>query len=229
MSRAENRKYHYIYKTTCTATSKFYIGMHSTDDLEDGYKGSGKRLWYSIQKHGIENHNTEILEFFLSRDELKRREAQLVNEELLNDSQCMNLKIGGDGGGHLWNDEHRIKWIAAGRSTPERMKKINGTIAKRKKEIPGYADSLRKKLSNNAKGNKSFLGKNHSNETKEKMRDSHLGKHTKEKNSQFGTCWICNEELQENKKIKKEELEQWLESGWIKGRNKFRILPVTEC
>lgn len=53
--QASRRKYHYIYKTTCTITSKFYIGMHSTDNLEDGYVGSGKRLWYSINKHGKEN------------------------------------------------------------------------------------------------------------------------------------------------------------------------------
>lgn len=29
--------------------------MHSTDNLDDGYVGSGKRLWNSIKKHGKEN------------------------------------------------------------------------------------------------------------------------------------------------------------------------------
>ena len=55
MERASRRKYHYIYKTTCIINDKFYIGMHSTDNMEDGYIGSGKRLWHSINYHGKEN------------------------------------------------------------------------------------------------------------------------------------------------------------------------------
>jgi hypothetical protein len=41
-------------------------------------------------------------------------------------------------------------------------------------------------------------------------------------NSQYGTCWVYNEKL-ENKKIKLECLEQYLLSGWVKGR---RVNPV---
>lgn len=36
------------------------------------------------------------------------------------------------------------------------------------------------------------------------------------KNSQFGTIWITNG--QENKKIKKELLDIWIEKGYYKGR-----------
>lgn len=41
MKRAIFRKYHYIYKITRNQDGKFYVGMHSTDDLDDGYFGSG--------------------------------------------------------------------------------------------------------------------------------------------------------------------------------------------
>ncbi len=38
MKQAERRKFHYIYKITrIDGSGKYYIGMHSTDDLEDGY------------------------------------------------------------------------------------------------------------------------------------------------------------------------------------------------
>ena len=34
--------------------------MHSTNNLNDGYLGSGKRLRYSIQKYGVDSHIKEI-------------------------------------------------------------------------------------------------------------------------------------------------------------------------
>ena len=42
MARKE-KQYHFIYKTTNIITERYYYGMHSTDNLEDGYLGSGKR------------------------------------------------------------------------------------------------------------------------------------------------------------------------------------------
>lgn len=116
MSRADQRKFHYIYKIT-RADGKYYIGMHSTDDLEDGYFGSGQLLWKSIKKHGKEKHTKEILEFLPSRSALKERERELVSEDIVNDTYCMNLSIGGGGSwGHLQgsqsNDKERSKKIS---------------------------------------------------------------------------------------------------------------------
>ena len=68
------KKYHYIYKTTCIVNGKYYIGMHSTDSLNDGYLGSGKRLWRSINYHSKDKHKKVILEFCVDREELKKRE-----------------------------------------------------------------------------------------------------------------------------------------------------------
>lgn len=42
-----------------------------------------------------------------------------------------------------------------------------------------------------------------------------------ERNSQHGTCWICNPELKENKKIKNGES---IPSGWLLGRNKWNFI-----
>lgn len=90
---------HYIYKTTNTITGKYYIGMHSAKRDNDGYMGSGKILSLSIKKYGREAHLFEILEFFPDRRSLALRERELVNESTITDPLCMNLKIGGEGGG----------------------------------------------------------------------------------------------------------------------------------
>jgi len=58
-------------------TNRYYIGIHSTIKLDDGYIGSGVRLLRSIRKHGKENHIKEILEFFTSREETEKKRKYL--------------------------------------------------------------------------------------------------------------------------------------------------------
>ena len=113
MGRKE-RKYHYIYKITCIKNNRYYIGMHSTDNLEDGYFGGGKRIKNSVKKHGKDYHKKEILEFLESRDLLKIREREIVNEDLLVDTMCMNLALGGEGGGKIFNEKHMKSFSKAG-------------------------------------------------------------------------------------------------------------------
>jgi len=40
--RGNNNKFYYLYKIVNNINGKYYYGVHSTDDLEDGYAGSGK-------------------------------------------------------------------------------------------------------------------------------------------------------------------------------------------
>lgn len=95
MRRASRRKFHFIYKTTCLTNNRYYIGMHSSDVIDDGYLGSGRWILNSIKRHGKENHRREILEMFRTRDECCRREEEYVNKQLLSDEMCMNLILGG--------------------------------------------------------------------------------------------------------------------------------------
>ena len=67
MARKE-KKYHFIYKTTNVLSGRYYIGMHSTSNLDDGYLGSGNRLKLAVRKHGKENFIREILEYCESRE-----------------------------------------------------------------------------------------------------------------------------------------------------------------
>ena len=93
MSRKE-KKYHYIYKTTCSLTKRYYYGMHSTNNLNDGYLGSGSELSKSIKRYGREIHSKKILEYLLNRKELKEREIKIISKKILQDPLCMNLSKG---------------------------------------------------------------------------------------------------------------------------------------
>jgi hypothetical protein len=204
-------KYHYIYKTTCNVTGKYYIGMHSCSNLEDGYMGSGKRLKYSLNKHGIENHTKEILEFLDDRDSLAKREREIVNENMIQDSLCMNITLGGRGAS-LFGENNGF----FGKTRTEEHKNSMLLGLKSKFENEEFKTEWKSRISSTKKeyyslgGNNPFRGKSHSEETKEKMRNSDR---TGNKNSQFGTCWINNGT--ENKKIKKEEQ---IPDGWKLGR-----------
>ena len=91
-------KYHIVYKTTNLSNGKFYIGKHSTNDLNDGYLGSGSLLQLAIKKHGRKQFSREIVGTFESESEAYEMERTLVTEKLVASQDCYNLKVGGEGG-----------------------------------------------------------------------------------------------------------------------------------
>ena len=88
-------KYHYLYKITNIITQEYYYGVHSTNDLNDGYFGSGSQLKHNIQIYGRPNFSKEILEFFPDRKSLMLCESKIVNKQLLKDKKCLNVILGG--------------------------------------------------------------------------------------------------------------------------------------
>lgn len=129
MNKARKRKYHYIYKIT-RFDGAYYIGLHSTDNLNDGYFGSGQRLWYSIKYHGKDKHKKEILEFLPTREALVAREKHLVNHEMLADTLCLNLR---EGGSYVYRKEQKEEANVIRRnSIIEFYKSERGAEAKRK-------------------------------------------------------------------------------------------------
>lgn len=79
---------HFIYKTT-HINGKYYIGRHSTENLDDGYVGSGK--WVSQIKNK-ETLTREILEFVDDFETLKQREGEYLTEHY-GKPNCMNQNI----------------------------------------------------------------------------------------------------------------------------------------
>lgn len=192
-------------------TNRFYIGMHSTSNLNDGYLGSGRRIWLSISKYGKAKHSLEILEFLPNRTELKNRETELVNETLLKDPMCMNLQLGGGGG--FISKEHQLKCSAAGgKSTnPEKSKKASEKLTQ---------TNLRRVSEGSHKSwNETYdwTGKSHKEETRLKIGKSNSIKQKGEGNSQFGTKWV-NHPQHGAIKVKAIELGKYVNMGYRLGR-----------
>lgn len=207
-NRADQRKYHYIYKIT-RFDGLFYIGLHSTDDLDDGYFGSGTRLTNSIRYHGIEKHTKEILEFLPTRKMLKEREAEILTEDLRADPLCMNIAPGGSGG---WcGNANSLKPLRDPVVRARGNVRATMTIRSRRQD-PLYNEKFLQKQRKAAASSKRFTGKQHSEETKQKMRKP---KNLGSANSQFGTCWVTNGTPL---KIKQEQLEEYLVKGYRRGR-----------
>ncbi len=86
-----------IYKITNLIDNKFYIGAHITNNINDGYMGSGKKIKYAIKKHGIKNFTKEILYILESKEEMYEKEYEEINKVLHLDN-CYNIITGGHGG-----------------------------------------------------------------------------------------------------------------------------------
>lgn len=202
----KEKKYHFIYKTTNILSGRYYIGMHSTDDLEDGYLGSGNRLRLAVRKHGKENFKREILEFCENREKLTLREKDIVNLDELSKKECMNLKVGGEGG---WSENANLKFIYLLENDIDFKKRHSDKMSKVIKK--SYEEG---KIDKNV--NYDWSGKNHTNETKYKISNTKKGSGIGETNTQYGTCWITKEGV--NKKVKKDIIDLYLADGWNIGR-----------
>jgi len=88
---------HYIYKIINKLDGKYYIGVHSIKRENDCYFGSGSALKAAIRKHGKENFEKIIINYYVSREEALIAEKEYVNNDILSDTNSYNLVRGGGG------------------------------------------------------------------------------------------------------------------------------------
>jgi len=217
--------FHYLYETTCLITDKWYIGVHSTANLFDGYLGSGLLLTRSVEKYGVDNHSRIWLEFFDSREEAFVREAEIVTQEFIDSNLlCMNLKPGGSGG---WADEDNM-WKAtySGLATQKLLNEID--CEWREKRSKARSEALRQSYEQGIRTPtgwpKEALANIWSEEASKKRAETQakIGFNQKEKNSQWGTRWAWVSNKTSTKKIPLDDLDIFLSDGYVRGR-KFKI------
>ena len=164
-----------------------------------------------MRKYGKENFEIDILEFFNSRELMFEAERNLVNTDLIKNELCMNLKEGGIGG---WTKEQQIE--NANRSNIKKKELRDNNPEWRGLEKIRNSENMRKSYERGDREKKQpmdWTGKRHKKETIQKMKKyKNVGK----LNSQYGTKWINKDDV--IKKIKENELEYYLNNGWVQGR-----------
>lgn len=124
--------FYYTYKVTNLKNGKFYIGVHKTKKLDDGYMGSGVAIKMAIEKYGKDNFSKDILRFHEDQSSMYNHEKELVNDELVNDPNCYNIMPGGLGGFDYVNSVNSKDYIA------ERNKKASCIFQEKLKDEEFY-------------------------------------------------------------------------------------------
>lgn len=89
------KTYHYVYRIDCLLDGCYYIGVHSTNNINDGYFGSGSGLRASIRKHGKEAFTKTILSYHDTRGEAIQEEVRLLRSGVTDDPLSYNIAYDG--------------------------------------------------------------------------------------------------------------------------------------
>lgn len=109
--KPEAKKYIFVYQTKNLINGKTYIGVHSTNKLNDGYIGCGIKsdasaksqikagrkypFILAVSKYGYNNFKREILSFYESEEDAYEEEYFLLNEKTVRCNETYNASIGG--------------------------------------------------------------------------------------------------------------------------------------
>lgn len=204
----------YLYIKTHNKTGLKYFGKTTSKDPYT-YPGSGTYWSRHLKEHGVDI-STEILGYYEDK-EFCISEAINFSEtnDIVNSTEWANLiPENGINGGYV-SETHYSNLSISGNRAQKLKLKYDPEFKSRK----SLASSLTmKKLHEEGKiiYGLGFKGRSHTAEYKLNRSKSAKITSLGERNSQFGTCWIHNTEL--NKKINKSELNTFIEEGWIKGR-----------
>jgi hypothetical protein len=170
--KKKKKKFRYIYKITCTKGSfkdKFYFGKHTTSNLDDGYKGSGRLLHNYYIKYP-DDYIKEIICFCDSEEELNQLEYSVIHP-YLGTKMCLNLCDGGN----------ICNWRVY--ATEEKQQQATEKMLLNRRSYkgeshPGYGKKLSEETKNKiSEAHKGKKMKPFTEEHKRKLSEANKGKH----------------------------------------------------
>jgi group I intron endonuclease len=181
---------------------KIYIGKHSTKDINDRYMSSSKLIKSAMKKYGKHNFTKEVLFICDSSDEAYEKEKELVNEDFIKRKDVYNVRVGGDAGpdqtGWKHTDEAKQKISKASKGIKKTEEHKKNYSAAAKKRDPEKQREMVDKM--NSKG-----------KTQEQIQ--------KQKESMLGRIWMNFNDT--SALVKSNDVDIYLENGWVKGRTPF--------
>jgi len=156
--------FHYTYITK-HKNGKYYVGRHSTKNLNDEYFGSGK--WIRSLKNKDELTKT-ILNFYESKDELLKAEKALIEIHINNE---MNMNFNKSAVGFSSDDFNPSKSLT-------RRKQMSEAITGNKNPMSkGHTEASKQKIKKSLTGEKNPMhGKTHNDEARKKISNANKGR-----------------------------------------------------
>lgn len=232
------KEFNYVYVITNLVNGKQYVGDHSTNDLDDGYLGSGRPYFENAKKkYNKENFKKEILEFFETKQEAFDAQTKWINKYNTVIPNGYNISpAGGMQCSHGWSKQSRKKISKEKKGKPSWNKGLNfsedtkekmsnsmkgripwnkgKTLSKETKEKMSEAAKNKKPVSEETRKKLSDAAKNrkHSKKTKEKIRNSHIGKkHSDESKKKMSESHLNKNTGDKNPMYGKSIYEVWVE------------------
>ena len=152
--------FHYVYEITNNINGRKYIGKHSTNDMNDGYMGSGIAIKQAIKKYGSKNFSKKIIKSFETSEEAFKFEKEIIEQlDCVNNYKYYNMSDGGIGGVGTLSGKTELEKV----EIYNRMKNtLKGKMAGEKNPMYGKVSAMK--------------GKKHTKEAREKMSKSLKGK-----------------------------------------------------
>ncbi len=174
----------------------------------------GGNSWYHINNNPLTSCINKLMLRGIDGKVIKvdKNDKKYKNDNFI--SHLKNRTIYKDKEGNIYHtttDDYRIK-------TGELVAINKGLILVKDKNDKVYLVDKDDDRYKNEELKPFWTNRKHTNETKEKIGSKNSITQKGEKNSQYGSCWIILENEKKCIKINKNELNDYLSKGWIKGR-----------
>ncbi len=202
--------HHYVYEVRNIINGHVYVGKHTTDDLNDGYMGSGTALSAAIVEFGLESFRKTVLSHHASEDDAFEEEALIVTMEFVERDDTYNLRTGGRG--DRWGSEAQRK---GGSRT---LKKLWANDDWREGQRKRASVRFKKMHEDGIVKPYDLSGRRHTDESKRKIGKANSQHQKGSGNSQFGKVWMYSLEEKRSTKVSKDRVDEMIQQGWTRGR-----------
>ena len=204
------------YIITNDVNNKQYVGAHSTNNINDNYMGSGLLIGRAKKKYGKENFTKEILCYTKTTKEAYENEVHLIKEYNTLVPNGYNISpTGGLGFVGQFSEETKAKMREAVIGKPKSEEHKQNMKGPKSEE---HTENISKAL----------IGKEFSKERIENMKQVRKGKtyieiYGEEKAREIienisRKIWVYNKIIDKEKRIEKEELQQYLNNSYTINR-----------